>query len=91
MELFLIPCILINLGVFVLYGYDKYKAIRREWRVSEAILLLGAVIGVFGALAGMYLCRHKTRKPKFFITVPMIAVVEVVVFVMMCGGMHQFD
>lgn len=77
---FLLPYILVNLGVYVLYGYDKYKAIRREWRVPETILLFGAVIGVFGALTGMYLCRHKTRKPKFFITVPLIAVAEVIVF-----------
>ncbi len=86
MEHLLIPYILVNLGVFVLYGYDKYKAIRREWRVPESILLLGAVIGVFGALAGMYLCRHKTRKPKFFITVPVIAVTEVIIFIMLKIG-----
>ncbi len=83
---FLLPYILINLVVYVLYGYDKYKAIRREWRVPESILLSGAVIGVFGALAGMYLCRHKTRKPKFFITVPVIAVTEVIIFFMLKIG-----
>lgn len=77
-----------NLGIYVLYGYDKYKAIRREWRVPESILLLGAVMGVFGALAGMYLCRHKTRKPKFFITVPVIAIVEIVVFLTQSGGLN---
>lgn len=86
MEHLLIPYIFVNIGVFVLYGYDKYKAIRREWRVPETILLFGAVIGVFGALAGMYLCRHKTRKPKFFITVPLIAVVEVSIFITMRSG-----
>ncbi len=79
MDQFLLPYILVNLGVYVLYGYDKYKAIRREWRVPEAMLLVAAVVGVFGALAGMYLCRHKTRKPKFFITVPVIAVVEIII------------
>ena len=86
MEQCILPYILINLGVFVLYGYDKYKAIRREWRVPESFLLLGAVFGVFGALAGMYLCRHKTRKPKFFITVPLIAVIEIVFGTIMCSS-----
>lgn len=88
MEHFIIPYVLMNLGIYVLYGYDKYKAIRREWRVPESILLLGAVMGVFGALAGMYLCRHKTRKPKFFITVPVIAIVEIVVFLTQSGGLN---
>ena len=83
---FLLPYILVNLGVYVLYGYDKYKAIRREWRVPETILLFGAVIGVFGALTGMYLYRHKTRKPKFVIMVPTIAVTEVVLFVLIRNG-----
>ncbi|MBQ3027442.1 MAG: DUF1294 domain-containing protein [Lachnospiraceae bacterium] len=86
---FLLPYILVNLGVYVLYGYDKYKAIRREWRVPETILLFGAVIGVFGALTGMYLCRHKTRKPKFFITVPLIAVAEVIVFFVISTGIAR--
>lgn len=89
MEHFLLPFILVNLGVYVLYGYDKYKAIRREWRVPETILLFGAVIGVFGALTGMYLCRHKTRKPKFFITVPLIAVAEVIVFFVISTGIAR--
>lgn len=87
MDQFLLPYILVNLGVYVLYGYDKYKAIRREWRVPEAMLLATAVVGVFGALAGMYLCRHKTRKPKFFITVPVIAVVEIIIGAIM--GTHN--
>jgi len=86
MEHLVVPYILINLDVFVLYGYDKYKAIRREWRVPDAVLLAAAVVGVFGALTGMYLCRHKTRKPKFFITVPFIAVAEAVIFFAMRSG-----
>ena len=29
---------LINLFTFLLYGLDKYKAVRQEWRIPERIL-----------------------------------------------------
>lgn len=67
----------INLVVFVMYGIDKYKAKHKKWRIPEATLIGAAVFGVFGALAGMYFFRHKTKKPKFYITVPAILVIEV--------------
>lgn len=73
--------VLSNLVVFVMYGIDKSKAIHHKWRIPEATLLGAAVFGVFGALAGMYFFRHKTKKPKFFITVPLILVLEAAVAV----------
>lgn len=66
----------VNLIVFSLYGIDKYKAVHKKWRIPEATLMVAAVCGVFGALAGMAFFRHKTKKPKFFITVPMILILE---------------
>lgn len=86
MERLLIPYTVVNLVVFALYGIDKYKAIHRQWRIPEATLLGAAVIGVFGALAGMYVCRHKTKKPKFVITVPVIAVIEIGMFLYFFAG-----
>lgn len=68
--------LVINLAVFAMYGIDKYKAIHRRWRIPEVTLLGAAVFGVFGALGGMYRFRHKTKKPKFLITVWMIFGVE---------------
>ena len=67
----------VNLIVFAMYGIDKYKAKHKKWRIPEATLIGAAVFGVFGALAGMYFFRHKTKKPKFFITVPAILVIEI--------------
>ena len=58
---------------------DKYRAKKNLWRIPEArlmgIALLGGSIGV---LAGMHLARHKTKHPKFFIGVPLILAVQVV-------------
>ncbi|MEY8426118.1 DUF1294 domain-containing protein [Lachnospiraceae bacterium 46-15] len=69
--------LLINAVVFVLYGVDKWKAEHHKWRISEAALLGAALFGVFGALLGMYFFRHKIRKPKFFIGVPLVMLLEI--------------
>ncbi len=68
--------LIVNIIVFIMYGIDKYKATHKKWRIPEATLIGAAVFGVFGALAGMYVIRHKTQKPKFYITVPVILVLE---------------
>lgn len=69
----------INLAAFLVYGEDKRRAARQLWRISEATLLWLAVIGgAAGALAGMYVFHHKTRKAKFKFGVPLILVVELV-------------
>ena len=72
--------LLINIITFVLYAIDKMNAKTDSWRISERMLLLFAVAGgSAGALLGMYICRHKTRKPKFKIGVPVILVLQVLV------------
>lgn len=39
---------------------------QRDWRVSEStLLLLAAIGGSAGAVAGQYFLRHKTRKQPF--------------------------
>ena len=50
---------------FSLYSFDKYKAIRGFRRISEKTLLLSTFIAPLGALFGIYLLRHKTRKLSF--------------------------
>ena len=68
----------INVITFLLYGADKGRARRHAWRIPENILLGAAVIGgSVGALLGMSIFHHKTRKPRFYIGVPMILIVEI--------------
>ena len=44
----------INAVTFIVYGVDKYKAKKAKWRISEATLLLLAVLGgSIGAWMGM--------------------------------------
>ena len=53
--------ITINLIAFILYGVDKKRAIRNEYRISERVLLWMARIGGgIGCWLGIKLFRHKT-------------------------------
>ena len=84
----LMAYLMINLAVLLLYGLDNWKAKNHRWRVSEAALMMAAVFGVFGAYGGMHLFHHKTQKPKFYIGVPVIFVVELILFVVFAVTFH---
>lgn len=67
-----------SIAAFVLFGMDKRRAKRNLWRIPERTLLLAAVLGGSpGGLAGMYFFHHKTRKPKFYIGVPLILALQI--------------
>ena len=68
----------INIVSFFLYGIDKYKAKKGQWRISEATLLMIAVIGgSIGAWVGMRLWHHKTMHKKFKYGIPVIMIMQV--------------
>ena len=70
----------VNLAAFALYGIDKYKARRGLWRIPEAVLLFAAAAGgSAGALLGMHFFHHKTKKPRFFIGVPVMLLLHLVI------------
>ena len=75
-QIILIVYAAISLVVFVFYGVDKAKAGAKAWRVPERTLLLLAVLSPVGALLGMLVFRHKIRKPKFYLTVPLLLIIE---------------
>ena len=71
------------LGLLIMH-YDKYLAKNNMWRIPEKTLLGIAVVGgSLGCILGMYSARHKTRKPKFTIGLPMILVLQILVFVLL--------
>lgn len=60
---FWLVLIIWNIGVFCLYGLDKGKAVKKQWRISERnLLLLSLCLGGLGAALGGSLFHHKTRK-----------------------------
>ncbi|MDD5804984.1 DUF1294 domain-containing protein [Blautia sp. HCP3S3_H10_1] len=77
----IIYLIIINIVAFGMYGIDKQKAIRKQWRIPEAQLLAVAAIGgSAGALLGMQFFHHKTRKWKFRIGVPLILAAQLILW-----------
>lgn len=76
--------ICINIMTFLVYGIDKWKARNGKWRISEATLLLLAVIGgSIGAWAGMSVWHHKTLHKKFRYGVPLILIIQVALIIFM--------
>ena len=70
--------IVINILTFAVYGIDKWKARQGSWRISEATLLMLAVIGgTIGALLGMQVWRHKTMHLKFKYGLPLILLAQI--------------
>ena len=70
--------IVINILTFAVYGIDKWKARQGSWRISEATLLMLAVIGGnIGALLGMQVWRHKTMHLKFKYGLPLILLAQI--------------
>ena len=72
----------INIITFMMYGIDKLKAKKGKWRISEATLLLMAVIGgSIGAWAGMRIWHHKTMHKKFQYGIPAIIIMQIALVV----------
>ena len=72
---FLVYLAVINIAAFVMYGIDKRKAEKHQWRIPEARLIMMAVCGGgAGAALGMKVFRHKTKHLKFTILVPLFTV-----------------
>ena len=75
--------IVLNLTAFFTYGWDKCRAKKGQWRVPEHTLLaLAFAGGGVGALLGMRVFHHKTRKTKFRLGVP----AAVLLWLLLLGG-----
>ena len=77
--LLLFYLVTINARGFLIMLADKEKAKKRLWRIPEATLLTVAALGgSIGCLAGMKVFHHKTRKPKFYIGIPVILALQLI-------------
>ena len=66
LEAIVLYAVAINAVTFAAFAWNKRAAERRAWRVPERrLLVLAALGGSPGALAGQQLLRHKTRKAPF--------------------------
>jgi uncharacterized membrane protein YsdA (DUF1294 family) len=74
--------LVLNVVSFALFGIDKRRARRNDWRISESTLLLsGLVSGTIGAWAGIYTFRHKSSKPSFLAKLVVLSAIDLVVVV----------
>lgn len=78
----IIYLLIINIIAFLAMFIDKKKAEKDRWRIKESTLLTLALIGgSIGAIAGMYTFHHKTKKPRFFIGIPVIIVLQTMLII----------
>ena len=71
--------LIINALSLLLMLVDKIRAKKNAWRIPEATLLTAAALGgSLGATIGMRLFRHKTRKLKFSLGLPLMLIGHIV-------------
>ena len=76
-----------NVLLFVLFGADKAAARRGHRRIRETTLLALAVLGgSIGALLGMGVFHHKTRKSAFSIGIPVIFLAQLALACLLLRG-----
>lgn len=81
-QFFFYYLMIINLITFIIFGIDKYKAIKDQWRIKESTLLgLSFIGGTLGGMLGMYVFRHKTKKFYFFLGIPFMMILHVALFI----------
>lgn len=80
--------IVVLAGAFVLsvIGFfsmkiDKERAKRGAWRIKESVLFLFAALGGVGSTLGMYAFRHKTNHWYFKYFFPVLAVIDIALYV----------
>lgn len=71
--------VIVNIVSFFAMGADKLKAKKHSRRTPEATLFTLAVIGgSVGAIAGMYIFRHKTKHTSFVAGMPAILAAQLI-------------
>ena len=73
--------LLLNALGFLLMFLDKRFAVAHRRRIPEKTLLLTAILGgSLGCILGMELCRHKTKHKKFRYGLPLILLLQAVIY-----------
>ena len=73
--------LVITVITFLVWGFDKFRAQLQQWRVPEKTLYMLFILGGgVGALLGMTVFRHKTRKTKFKIISVVSVLVHIVIY-----------
>lgn len=73
--------LILSLLTFIVYAFDKTKAHRNEWRVSESTLHLLELMGGWpGALITQRVIRHKNKKTSFQMIFWIIVIIHIAIW-----------
>lgn len=82
MKIINIYLIIINILSLVLMILDKILAIKKKQRISEFHLLTITIFGgSIGTIIGMILAKHKIRKLKFILLVPLSLILHIFIYI----------
>lgn len=79
MKLFLLYLLSINVVSFILFGFDKFLAIKNKSRIPEKELFTVSTIG--GAIGGMFailVFKHKISKASFIWKFMILFIINIV-------------
>ena len=90
MKYFYIYLTAINILSVIVTVYDKNAAVRGARRVRERNLFLLSVLGGSPAMyLTMLVINHKTRKLKFMLGIPLIALIQLAIFLVLRYGLRM--
>ncbi|MFO0834711.1 MAG: DUF1294 domain-containing protein [Phycisphaerales bacterium] len=80
MLIYLAIVVVMGLVTFVAFWLDKRRAVRGDRRISErALHAMELAGGWVGAIAAMFVIRHKNRKPAYWAVTGVIALAHMTV------------
>lgn len=81
-NILIIYLIIINIIAFIIFGIDKYAAVKHKYRIKESTLFAISLIGgAIGGIIGMQVFRHKTLKPIFKYGLPTVLVFQIIIYI----------
>ena len=73
--------LIMSVLAFILYGVDKRRAVHHLYRIPEAVLLfVGFFGGGVGAVLGMRMFHHKTRRWYFWVVNVLSMIMQALIY-----------
>lgn len=90
--LFMVMILIWNSITLILIKMDKQRSIRGKWRIRERTLFISAFLfGGVGILLGMYIFRHKTKRWRFRILIPLAILLNLSIgYLIFQGSTYSF-
>lgn len=76
--------VMINFISFIVFGIDKSKSQKNQWRIKESTLIVLSLLGgSIGSIIGMIVFHHKLNKKKFYTGIPLIFILNKVIEILL--------